>query len=257
MTIVFTIITKDGIVMSADRKISYYQNNHFVDVGSRDKIIVLEDHKIGISYWGMATIDHEQIKDHVDKIVGLFNNHEEINVDTLSEKCKVYFEQFEPQYPMGLHIAGYVDGKAKLRHVFHEMWHDKKEFTNEESNIEFHDGLGRRIPHTIKEEHINLISLFNGENQIINNILNILPQFGGLNLAIDFEKLSLTDAINLSELLITTTIYIQNFMKIYRNNGKNCGNGLDIVTITEQEIKKKIPSLTTVSIDINNLNKDT
>ena len=252
MTIVFTIITKDGIVMSADRKISRLQNNHIENIDSRDKIIVLECQKIGISYWGLATLNNKQIKDHINEVMKRFNNHEEINVDTFSEKCKAYFEQFEPPCPMGLHIAGYVNGKPKLRHLFHEQWHDKKEFTNEESNIEFHDGLGRRIPHKRREEYINLISLFNGENQIISNILNILPQLGGLNFAIDFEKLSLTDAIELSKLLITTTIYIQNFLKVYRRVGTTCGNGLDIITIKENEIKQEVVNLTSVSIDITN-----
>ncbi len=247
MTVVFSIITKDGIVMAADRKISKIENHRLEGIGSKDKIIILDEYKIGVSYWGLATLDNKPIKEHIDKILSQLDGSL-IDVDIFSEKCKSYFEQFTPPYLMGLHVAGYVGERPKLRHVFYN--NQSKNFINEESNMEFHDQEGSRIPHTQEEEYVQFIALFNGENQIIEKILIKLPQEGGSGLAIDFDKLSVEEAIELAKLLITTTIYIQSFLKIYREIGTTCGNGIDIVTIKRDNIKKVVSNLTSIHINL-------
>jgi hypothetical protein len=237
--------------MAADRKISRVVNSQIEDVGSRDKLVALEESRVGVSYWGLATLDGIPMRDHLEKVkTRILEAHRTLNVDSFAHELEQYLHDFSPDYQMGFHIAGYQEGMPRIRHVFHVNWHNRNEFTNENSNVEFHDAKGNRVPHTPKEDYIPFLSLFNGDNMVVQSLLLLIPHFRGLNYALDYETLSLEEAVNLSKLLISTTIHLQNFLRGYRRIGRTCGNGLDVVKITPREISWVERDLQTVEFNI-------
>jgi hypothetical protein len=237
--------------MAADRKISRVVNNQIEDVDSRDKLEVFEEPRIGVSYWGLATLNGIPMRDHLEKVkTRILEAHRVLNVDSFAQELEEYLHNFYPNHQMGFHIAGYQEGLPRIRHVFHVDWHNRNEFTNENSNMEFHDAQGNRIPHTSQENYIPYLSLFNGDNIVVQGLLLLVPHFKGLNYALDYETLNLEEAINLSKLLISTTIHLQSYLRGYRRVGRTCGNGLDIVTITPTEISWVGRNLETVEFNV-------
>jgi hypothetical protein len=249
MTIILTISSKEGIVMSADRKISVMENQQIRDVGSRDKIIVFDNYRIAVSYWGLATLQSIQMREHLRNIESqMLENGEPINVDSFASKLKEYLQNYTPRINMGFHVAGYLDDKPKVRHVFHENWHSPNEFTNEESNIESHNETGNRISHTPSEDYIPYLSLFNGDNAVIQSLLLTLPAFRGSNYSLDL--LTLNETTELAKLLISTTVNLQHFLRGYRRVGRTCGNGIDIVEITSSTINRVERNLQNVILNV-------
>lgn len=238
MTIVLTISSPEGIVMAADRRITQIQNRTIRNVDERDKLIVLGDCRIAVAYWGLATLNGNRITDHIESVKNSMEDCEDqITVDAFAERITEYFQEFNPPTAMGFHIAGYLGNNPKIRHVFHQDWHDTNEFTNEETNIEFHDHQGNRRPHTPSEDYIPFLSLFNGDNVIVQSLLLSIPGFHGSPYTLDLEKFSLNETVELVKLLTSVTIYLPQFLRGYRQVGRTCGNGLDVVKITPTNIE--------------------
>ena len=224
--------------MAADRKITRIENRTIRDVGERDKLVVLDEHGIAIAYWGLATLNRIRMTDHIDSVrLSMLDRGEQITVDTFAERITEYFQEFNPPEAMGFHIAGYLGNNPRIRHVFHEDWHDQNEFTNEETNIEFHDQEGNRHPHTQSEDYIPYLSLFNGDNVIVQSLLLSIPGFYGSSYAVDLGRLSLSETVEIVKLLSSLTIYLPRFLRGYRQVGRICGNGLDVATITPTNIE--------------------
>lgn len=237
LTIVLTISSPQGIVMAADRKITRIENGTIEDLGVRDKLIILDEHQIAVAYWGLATLNRVRITDHIDSIrASMLDSGEQITVNTFAEEMMEYFQQFSPPTSMGFHIAGYLDNNPQIRHVFHVDWHGLNEFTNEDSNVESHN-QGIRRPHTRSEDYIPYLSLFNGDNTIIQSLLLSIPAFHGSPYTLDYERFSLAETEELVKLLTSLTIYLPRFLRGYRRVGRPCGNGLDIVKITSSNIQ--------------------
>jgi len=237
--------------MAADRKISTITDNRIRNVGSRDKIVVFKASRMAISYWGLATLSGRQMREHLITVRSqILEAKQTLDVDTFSNRLRDYLQQYIPGRNMGFHVAGYVDGQPRIRHVFHADWHPSNGFTSEESNRAFHDGQGRRIPHTQNGDYVPYISLFNGDNAIVQSLLLSIPAFRGLNYVLDYEALSLEKAIRLAQLLISTTIYFQKFLRGCTQIGRTCGNGLDVVRITPSKIEWVCRNLKTVNFDV-------
>jgi hypothetical protein len=251
MTIILTVSSRDGIVMAADRKISTIEGHRIRDIGSRDKIVLFEEEGIVASYWGLATLQDRPMREHLMTVkTRMLEAEQPLNVDTFSEQLLQHLQRHTPQRNMGIHVAGYLENRPKIRHVFHVDWHTTNGFTNEESNVAFHNVEGRRVPHTGSEDYVPYISLFNGDNAIVQSMLLSIPAFRGLNYALDYETLSLKETVSLAELLVSTTIHLQKFLRGYRRVGRTCGNGLDIATITPSGVEWAGRSLGTVNFDV-------
>lgn len=237
LTIVLTIASRDGIVMAADRRITQIRNQTIQLIDEREKLIILNENRIAIAYWGLATLNGVRMSDHIGSIKNsMEENEEEINVDSIAERISNYFQQYDLPQPMGFHIAGYLNHRPKIRHVFHQNFHEPNEVTNEETNIEFHDIQGNRQPHTPTEDYVPYLSLFNGDNVIVQSLLLSLPGFFGQIYNVDLARFSLDETQKLVKLLSSITIYLPQFLRGYREVGRTCGNGLDVATITSDAI---------------------
>jgi len=252
MTIVISAITKEGIIMGADRLITIEDNGKIKPVDSRNKIIPFSNDKFCTSYWGLASYNGMGMDKHLGKIYSDTKNDDDVTVSTYAEYCKNYFEKFHfgRREVMGIHIAGYENGKPVLRHVFHEEWNQTGELVNENCNVEYHDYMGRKIPYNKDRSYEKYIALFNGDNIIVRSILSSLPTERGNKFLIDWENLSWEESLKAIKLLMATTINLQKFIKYYRTVGDYCGKGLDIYKITADEVREEVSEDTDYEITI-------
>ncbi len=251
MTLVVTISCPDGIVMGADRLITVRSGANLRSINSRRKIIPLFSHDICISYWGLATLNRIRMERHIRNVEKIVINSGAFNINTFSSALLNYLTAFQPTTPMGFHISGYYNNQPEIRHIFHEAYHPigGNYFTLENTNLEYHDiNNGNRLPHP---HRINYFPLFNGDNIMVNGLINYPQLLTRGRMSIQFNRMNLSDARKLVEILMVATINMQNFVGIYQRRGRIVGNGIDIFTIVPNVgISQVAKSRKTIKIDL-------
>ncbi len=209
------MLCPQGIVMSADSRITYIDaiTNEILEyVNDVEKVYHVTKVNVGISYWGLAEIQDKSMID-------FFTEFEETQIDEgdsidgVAEKLKNHLENVVPKIRirMGLHLAGYEkrgdEFTPRLRHIFHERWHSSGEFTNEDSNIEWHRE-GERI--SFPSRRLFPV-LFNGDNAIANCFFNYIPLITRGMQRIRPEVLTLDECLELAELIVSLSIQRLNY----------------------------------------------
>jgi hypothetical protein len=227
MTSTITILCPQGIVMAADSRISYVdsvtgQPRELMD--DVKKIFYLRKAKVGISYWGLATIQGKPMLDFLQEIEDTFIQEED-KINDVAEKLLKRLHGTTPRIRtrMGLHIAGYVrEGTnyiPKLQHIFHERWHSDGEFTNENCHLEYHSN-GKKI---LFHQYYPYPVLFNGDNAVANCLFNYIPHISGQKIRTDL--LTLDECLDLAELILSVSIQRLDFYftrqedKVFRSVG--------------------------------------
>jgi len=225
----------EGIVLAADRRI-IFPGNIFDDI---DKIYEFSTVQVGGSYWGLATISGRSVLDHLSEFERTSIRSGD-DVNSISEKLKSYLENLSPKIkqPMGIHVAGYckeLGGELypQLRHIFHVSWHRDGEFTNEDSNREYHLENGTRISHAYEP----FIALFNGDYAVANALFLFLPTLSSKSRRqIILDLLSLAECIGLARLIIHTSSDILNYLfTLYGEKAIEAVYGINIATITKED----------------------
>ena len=240
MTATLTLSCPEGIVLATDRRITYVDHDGNV-VGYKDnidKIYKFSKVPIGASYWGLASFNSRTILDHLKKFEDTKIESSD-DVNSISEKLKRYLESLTPKIEksMGIHLAGYCrsgsDFYPQLRHVFHTAWHKPDEFTNENSNQEYHLEDGTKRVYSYEP----FIALFNGDNAIANAFFNFLPNvYPKRKRQIILDLLSLDDSIRLAKLIIKTSGDILDFLFTIDQEKVIAGvRGLMVAKITKQD----------------------
>lgn len=104
---------------------------------------------------------------------------------------------------MGVHIAGYSDGKVRLKHVFHSVWHKAGEFTDEDCHLQYHlTDTGDEVCYRVR---IDFPTLFNGDNFVASALFNYATQIQPRYYISPIE-LTLDDCINLAKFVIDSSI---------------------------------------------------
>lgn len=167
------------------------------------KIYEMLKTSMGISYWGYVSFNEKTVLEHLKDFEKDYVNDKD-TVDDVAEKLKEYLENIDPKIADtgGFHLAGCIHQNKKqsyrLRHVFHERWHNVGEFTNENCHTEYHDRYGNKI--VLRDEKSYPV-LFNGDNFVANALFNYAPFVDG-GFRIRPELLSLQKAIDLSKLIL-------------------------------------------------------
>jgi len=251
MTLVVTVSCSDGIVMGADRLITIRSGTNFHPIDSRRKIIALHNHGICVSYWGLATLNRIRMEQHIRNVERTVMNSGIFNINTFSSALFNYLTIYQPSNSMGFHISGFFNNQPQIRHIFHETYHpiQGNNFTLENTNLEYHDiNNGRRLPHPNRLDHL---ALFNGDNIMVNGLINYPPLLTRGQMSIPFNRMNLSEAQKLVELLIGATINMQNFVGIYRRRGRIVGNGIDIFAIAPNGIITQVTrSRKTIKLDL-------
>ena len=239
MTATLTLSCPEGMVLATDRRITSVDQygNVLAFEDNVDKIFKFAELPIGISYWGLAGFGSNTMLQTLIEFEKQVKSSDDINI--ISEKLKKYFESFTPaiETSMGLHVAGYCCGKEgsypQIRHVFHISRRQKPgEFTNENSNQEYHSFKGKRIPYYYDP----FVALFNGDNAIANALFNFLPDiYPSRRRQIILDLLSLDECIRFAKLVIETSGDVLDFLfTLDQKKAIPAVHGLMIAKITEK-----------------------
>lgn len=176
------------------------------------KIYHVSKVNLGISYWGLAEIRGKPLLGFLAEFEESFVDKAD-TIDEVAEKFKNHLQNVEPkiQVRMGLHLAGYVKKEKnytpRLRHVFHEIWHNAGDFTDENCHIEYHLN-GKRVPFP---SYFPYPPLFNGDNAIANCLFNFIPNMTKGRQQIRTELLTLDECLELAELIVGVSIQRLNY----------------------------------------------
>lgn len=238
MTSTITIVCPEGIVLGADKYITYpMKPDRSIFSHECAEKIFLTKTNVGISYWGLATYGS---KKGIDFLKEFDENDLDFNdsVDEIASKLKEKLEAVTPKIERrcGFHIAGYSKSTKipKLRHVFHENWHDAGQFTNEDCHKEFHTKNGNKVVYRYERD---CPVLFNGDNFIANALFNI-ARLTRPDIRIIPRRLSLKECIELVDLIINTSINRLDYyfdLNKYKKIEPDVGGGISILVIKDGE----------------------
>lgn len=214
-TSTFTILCPHGIVMAADSAAT--ERNPLTNEITRiipdfRKIYHVSKTSFGISCWGQGIIQNKTVMEFLSEFENSYVEKGD-NIDQVAEKLSEQLRNAKPeiQNRMGLHLAGYhiKNDKAipQLRHIFHEQWHGKGEFTNENCHEEAHLN-GKRLPF---KSYVPYPPLFNGDNAIANCLINFIPAMTNGKQRIQPDLLTLEECLELAELVVGMSIKRLNY----------------------------------------------
>ncbi|MFX0206668.1 MAG: hypothetical protein ACFFDT_11840 [Candidatus Hodarchaeota archaeon] len=238
MTSTITITHEDGVVMGSDQLITYPvdPNRQVFAHIVRDKIYQTERNNVGLSFWGLgdyAETDGFHFLEEFDRNMLSKDDF----VDEIASKLKEKLETLGIKRRCGFHIAGYSkSNRPKLRHIFHENWHDKGKFIDEDCHKEFHDSLGNTISYRHPRD---FPVLFNGDNFIANALFN----FGKLDsdrpyIRIIPRKLTFQQCIEVAALIINTSINRLDYyfdMRKFEKIDPDVGGDVSILLLTRSK----------------------
>ena len=238
--------TKKGIFMIADSLI--VKDNYDTNIAEKntEKIIVLEEPKVCLSFWG--TVGNPKINFDLDteleKIKKLVTKDD--TIISISKKLKKHFENskfMEDDDQLGFHVSGYDNENSHLHHVFHELWLNDNEFINEDSKAEFHRPLfnqqGSSCGFQRVKNNNEFPMLFNGDNKIPNLIINGIRFFQD---KVDFSNFDKNKSKEFLIFLMNTAIELQKYSEISSSSGKLINYPLMLCHISPTQITKEFIS---------------
>lgn len=213
MTSTITLLCPQGIVLATDmRETKFYREWEKKEPEVKDGIKKIyafkNDTNVAASCWGLAEIATKKERTDILPFLEGFDNEnlkKGFTIDDIAKSLTAKLESIDPKIErsMGIHIAGYIDKKPKLRHVFHSNWHKAGEFTNEDCHSEYHlPETGDSVYYRTK---IDYPTLFNGDSLIANALFNYSAQIQPYYYLSTLE-LSLEDCVSLAKFVIDTSI---------------------------------------------------
>ena len=204
MSIIASVYLKEGIIMSADSRIT--GTTTYTD-GTKDrhtlsdngqKLFLIKSESVGISSCGAQVIDGKTIAD----FIRIFEQ-EEVNdadtIETIAEKLRKYVVG-KYQGDLIFHVCGYNDIKKCVYRIINDT-------LTLEADTQDHCGV-----------------IWNGESQVISNILT-----GANAIPIEWNFMQLKDGIDFAEFLIDITCKIHRF----QTGLGTCGGPIDILLLTK------------------------
>lgn len=226
MTLLISMVTRNGIFMIADSLEVGDNGNHFFTIGNIEKLSRIKGFNVVLSFWGTIEISTKNFSliNELNKFESTLTNNE--NVDTISEKIKDYFENLnilDETDSLGFHICGYVNGKPQIHHVHHipNFYHNK--FINEDSTHEY-GGQPRELDYPI---------LFNGDNKIPNLIINLIKITGT---SVNYKEFSNEQSKKFLIFLMDTAIRLQIFSSDSLQYGELLSYPLLFSELTENNV---------------------
>lgn len=205
MSIIASVYLKEGIIMSADSRITGTTTH---EDGTKDrhtlsdngqKLFLIKNESVGISSCGTQVINGKTIAD----FIRIFEQEEVTDIDTvqtIAEKLNKYVVG-KYQGDLIFHVCGYNDIKKCVYRI------NNDNLTSLEADKQ--DNCG---------------AIWNGEPNVIANILT------GVNaIPIEWDFMELKDGIDFAEFLIDITCKIHRF----QTGLGTCGGPIDILLLTK------------------------
>lgn len=209
MTIVSVVFVPEGIAMAADSRLTGSKKNdsggleHFTVTDNAQKLMVIRDSTIGISFYGDAIIGGKTVSDFL-RVFDIEEVDSSDTVEIIANKLQKYLQTHSKDLNVLFLIAGYDEDKPFVFNV------DKNVavILNQNDQGELEYGAGWRGDDSVMNR------LFTGS--ILNP--NLMP---------------LRDAADLAEFIVDTTV---NFLR-FEDKISTCGGPTDSLVITKDYTK--------------------
>lgn len=212
MSIISTIYLPEGIIMSADSRLTgttRYSDGSVVLQTLSDnaqKLFLIKEKNIGISWCGDAYISGRSVGDFLRQFEIEVISDED-NILTIPEKLKNYTIEKDGGN-ISYQLSGYLNDVPYVYSIFNDR-------TIVRSNIEI-------------DNSIRYGFCWNGECEALNKLVLAEPK-----MLFNFDLMQLKDGIDLAEFLIDLTIKYQRF----DTRLATCGGEIDILVITKDYAK--------------------
>lgn len=208
MTIISAVYVPEGIAMAADSRLTGTRRagervEHFTVTDNAQKLILVRNETIAISFSGDAIIDNKTVADFL-RIFDIEKIQESDTVSEVANKLKQYLEEEYQQYDVVFIVAGF-DNDIPFVFTVH-----KNAVTLENSN---------------EDGSVNYGALWRGETDPLNKLLS--------NFSFNADLTPLKDAADFAEFLVELTVKYTRF----EDKISTCGGPIDIVVITKDYIK--------------------
>lgn len=209
MTIVSVVFVPEGLAMAADSRLTGSKRNdsggleHFTVTDNAQKLMVIRESTIGISFYGDAIINGKTVSD----FLRVFDINEVAPTDTvevITNKLKTYLQTHSSNQNVLFLIVGYDEDKPYVYNV------DKNTVVllNQNQNGESVFGASWR-----------------GDDSVMNRLFT--------EAVLNPELMPLRDAVDLAEFIVDTTV---NYLR-FEDKISTCGGHTDSLVITKDYTK--------------------
>lgn len=207
MTIISAVYVPEGIAMAADSRLTgvrKYKNGHtdrMIITDNAQKIVLVRDSTIGISFSGEAIIEGVTVGDFL-RVFDIDQVNRDDRVETVANKLKHYLSTKYSKYKTEFLIAGYDDDEPFIYSV-----------------------TPSAIKRYNKKENLLYGATWRGEVKSVSKLLADTP--------FHFKLMPLKDAVDFSEFIIEIAIKYSRFT----SQLSTCGGPIDILVVTKDYTK--------------------
>ena len=115
MSLLFTIILKEAIVMASDSRTTYHNKDDSVRYVDTTYKTVLMDDKIGISHCRNASFNGRSITDHLQDFMRIYKGR---CITRIPNLLKTYFNNLSPNLDVIFFVSGYYNNEPKFYRVY-------------------------------------------------------------------------------------------------------------------------------------------
>jgi hypothetical protein len=210
MTIIASVYLKEGIIMSADSRITgvtTYPNGmkdrHTLS-DSGQKLFLIKNESVGISCCGDQEIDGKTVPD----FIRVFEQSIVDDADSVKVVAEKLHQFVSNKYngTVEFHVCGYMNGKKQVYRIINNAIHEEVTDANaDECGV-----------------------VWSGEPKVISNLLT-----GSNAIPIEWNFMQLKDGIDFAEFLVDVTCKIHRF----QSGIGTCGGSIDILLLTKDYSK--------------------
>jgi hypothetical protein len=214
MSICITTIAKEGIIMAADSRTTYFNTSREPFYKDTSNKLFLTSNNIGILTAGDAFVNSERISVFIESFITEQLEPDE-TVERTAQLLLEYFRNMDPNLKTEFHIAGYQqDSQSHSRYLYKVIINDNKCELININNINgcIHMGVREPINRLMQKATVEINEL--------SRVDYTKPQ-------ITYDTFTLQDALDFSMFAIRTTIDYVSFL----DRNKTVGGPIDILLI--------------------------
>lgn len=210
MTIIATVCVPEGIAMAADsrltgqRIISDFEVEHYTMSDNAQKLVLVREETIGISFCGDAIIEGKTVADFL-RLFDISMVEENDSVEDVARKLKDYLQDYQ-QYNVSFFVAGFDNDEPFVYDV------DLREMSR----------------YNYKNGQPEYACSWKGQLEAISKLF-----VGSPPTVLDFDLMPLKDAVDFSHFLVDLTVKYERF----KDSIATCGGPIDLLVITKDYTK--------------------
>ena len=236
MTLIISMVTKKGIFNISDMRITSVEGdgrNLLAD--EQEKFLALNRHVI-LVFWGWTGNEKpSELRVKLEKFKQSVKEND--SATEVAKMLRVFCSreiQLCREDPLGFHVFGIENEQYILHHVFFDHTSKNGRFIDENSLEEFHQFTHLGFIRIARLTDYPII--FNGDNKLVNLIINGLQSLGDVVPYYDFEP---WESKNFLKFLMETAIDLQRFSENSREDGPLIGYPLNLWELVSRSLPFK------------------